>query len=69
VQEIYVAVPVVSASTCERLRSEVDHVVSALTPGTYGSVGMYYHDFSQTTDEEVRTLLAQARGDMAPAAA
>ena len=69
VREIFVAVPVVSVSTCERLRSEVDHVVSAVTPRTYGSVGMYYHDFSQTTDEEVRLLLSQARRDVTLAAA
>ncbi len=69
VREIFVAVPVVSVSTCERLRSEVDQVVSAVTPRTYGSVGMYYHDFSQTTDEEVRQLLSQARSGVTPVAA
>jgi len=69
VREIFVAVPVVSVSTCDRLRSEVDHVVSAVTPRTYGSVGMYYHDFSQTTDEEVCLLLSQARSEATPAAA
>ena len=69
VREIFVAVPVVSVSTCDRLASEVDHVVSVVTPRTYGSVGMYYHNFSQTTDEEVRLLLSQARSEATPTAA
>jgi predicted phosphoribosyltransferase len=31
-----------------------------MVPGTFYAVGQFYEDFSQTTDEEVRELLAQA---------
>jgi putative phosphoribosyl transferase len=33
-------------------------VVCAITPEPFGSVGVWYEDFAQTTDEEVRELLA-----------
>jgi erythromycin esterase-like protein len=44
------------------MRKEVDHVVCATTPGPFQAVGRWYQDFSQTTDEEVRALLAQQCG-------
>jgi hypothetical protein len=40
------------------LRAEVDEVVCAITPEPFDAVGRWYEDFSQTTDEEVRELLA-----------
>ena len=54
---IAVAVPVASPETCDGLRSEVDEVVCAVTPEPFYAVGLWYRDFSQTTDEEVRALL------------
>jgi predicted phosphoribosyltransferase len=57
---IVVAVPVAAASTCAEFQSEVDEVICALTPEPFYAVGLWYDDFSQTTDEEVRALLAQA---------
>jgi putative phosphoribosyl transferase len=61
-----VAVPVAAPSTCEELRREVDEVVCFATPEPFMAVGRFYDDFSQTTDEEVRELLAAARaGDAA----
>jgi len=54
---IVVAVPVASADTCEEMRGEVDEVVCAHTPDPFHAVGLWYQDFSQTTDEEVRDLL------------
>jgi predicted phosphoribosyltransferase len=54
---IVVAVPVADASTCEALRTEADEVVCAETPEPLLAVGLWYQDFSQVTDEEVRTLL------------
>jgi predicted phosphoribosyltransferase len=57
---IVVAVPVSSQETCDEFRSEVDVVVCAVTPRPFQGVGMWYDDFSQTTDEEVRALLARA---------
>jgi putative phosphoribosyl transferase len=63
-ERVVVAVPVASRETCEELRAEVDEVVCAETPEPFRGVGRWYEDFSQTTDEEVRALLAKARGVM-----
>jgi predicted phosphoribosyltransferase len=57
-RELVVAVPIASASTCERLAREVDDIVCAATPEPFRAVGLWYDDFSQTSDEEVRELLA-----------
>jgi predicted phosphoribosyltransferase len=57
---IVVAVPVASPDTCELLKAYVDEVVCAATPEPFYAVGLWYQDFSQTTDEEVRELLAQS---------
>ena len=54
---VVVAVPVAAASTCDEFRAEVDDVVCAVTPEPFYAVGLWYEDFSQTTDEEVRRLL------------
>jgi predicted phosphoribosyltransferase len=56
---IVVAVPTASPDICEMLRAEVDEVICAITPEPFHAVGLWYEDFSQTTDEEVRELLAQ----------
>ncbi|PYS89822.1 MAG: phosphoribosyl transferase [Acidobacteria bacterium] len=60
--KIIVAVPVAAAATCDEFRAEVDEVVCAVTPEPFQAVGLWYKDFSQTTDEEVHDLLAQAAG-------
>jgi putative phosphoribosyl transferase len=57
---IVVAVPVSAADTCEELRSEVDEIVCAAMPEPFFGVGRWYHDFSQTSDEEVHRLLREA---------
>lgn len=54
---IVVAVPVAPAETCTELRAQVDEVVCYQTPFPFEAVGIWYEDFSQTTDEEVRGLL------------
>jgi predicted phosphoribosyltransferase len=56
---IVVAVPVSSPETCDELLGEVDEIVCAVTPEPFRGVGLWYEDFSQTTDEEVRRLLVQ----------
>ena len=56
---IVVAIPTASPETCEELKAEVDEVVCAITPEPFLAVGHWYEDFSQTTDEEVRDLLAR----------
>jgi len=55
---VIVAVPVGAASTCAELRSEVDEIVCLYSPPDFSAVGLWYDDFSPTSDEEVRRLLA-----------
>jgi len=57
---IIVAVPVAAAETVRRLREEADSVVCLSAPPDFHAVSMWYLDFSQTSDEEVRDLLASA---------
>jgi len=64
---VVVAVPVASREACEEFRGEVDDVVCAATPEPFMGVGRWYEDFSQTTDEEVRSLLARPHGGMSAA--
>jgi pimeloyl-ACP methyl ester carboxylesterase len=55
-----VAAPVGSEEACNEFRDVVDDVVCVLMPKPFQAVGLWYDDFSQTSDEEVRTLLARA---------
>jgi predicted phosphoribosyltransferase len=57
---IIVAVPVAAAETVRRLREEADAVVCLSAPPDFHAVSMWYEDFSQTSDEEVRDLLESA---------
>ena len=57
---IVVAAPTAAADTCEQLRAFADEVVCAVTPEPFRAVGLWYDDFSQTTDEEVKQLLSAA---------
>jgi predicted phosphoribosyltransferase len=57
---IVVAVPVAPVDTAEALRSEVDEVICTLTPEWMMSIGYWYLNFSQTSDDEVIDLLRQA---------
>ena len=63
--EVVVAVPVAAGETCDQFRGTVDAVVCAHTPEPFYAVGLWYQDFSQTTDDEVRELLARARDERA----
>jgi predicted phosphoribosyltransferase len=58
--QIVVAVPTAAPETCEAFENEVDDVVCAVTPQPFFSVGTWFDDFSQTSDEEVRRLLEEA---------
>jgi predicted phosphoribosyltransferase len=58
---IVVAVPVASPDTCEEFSGIADDIVCAITPVPFHSVGLWYDDFTQTTDEMVRSLLARRR--------
>ena len=57
---IVVAAPVGAAATCDSLRSVADRVVCAYVPESFGAVGLFYENFAQTSDEEVRQLIARA---------
>lgn len=54
---IVVSVPISSSETCREIGAMVDDIVCASTPRPFYSVGRWYDNFSQTTDEEVRDLL------------
>jgi predicted phosphoribosyltransferase len=55
---IVVAVPTASLDSCEALKAEADDVICAMTPEPFFAVGHSYENFTQTTDDEVRELLA-----------
>jgi predicted phosphoribosyltransferase len=57
---IVIAVPVGAPDTCRELENVADEIVCARTPEFFSAVGQWYVDFSQTTDEEVRSLLHEA---------
>jgi predicted phosphoribosyltransferase len=54
---VIVAVPVGAPSTCADLERDADEVVCVRTPDPFVAVGLWYRDFSPTTDHEVRALL------------
>jgi len=56
-KRIVVAVPISAHSTCADFRDVVDETVCALTPEPFYAVGLWYEDFSPTSDDEVRELL------------
>jgi len=64
-ERVVVAVPVASPDVCAEFRAEVDEVVCAAEPDPFRAVGLWYHDFAQTSDEEVCGLLAQAASEYA----
>lgn len=63
---VVVAVPVASRDVCQALRSKADEVVCSLTPEPFYAVGLWYEDFSQTSDEEVHELLEVSRSSASP---
>jgi predicted phosphoribosyltransferase len=58
--QIIIGVPVAPPDTVEELRKEADEIICLATPEPFYAIGTWYVDFSQTSDEEVRTLLARA---------
>ncbi|MBD2361300.1 phosphoribosyltransferase [Anabaena minutissima FACHB-250] len=59
-QEIVIAVPVAALETYQQLQTKVEKILCITTPSQFYSVGMWYEDFPQTTDAEVRELLKKA---------
>lgn len=58
--KIIVAVPVCAPETCREIQSVADETVWLFAPEWFHGVGQFYDDFSQTSDDEVRRLLADA---------
>lgn len=59
-EKIIVAVPVGARETCGSFAKEVDTMcVCAITPEPFDGVGLWYRDFEQTSDDEVRQLLTR----------
>lgn len=54
---VIVAVPVGAAETCRSLAQEADEVVCCSIPDSFYAVSIWYEQFDQTTDQEVRDLL------------
>ena len=65
---IVVAVPVGAAETCAEFEGQADEVICARTPEPFYAVGLWYQDFSQTTDDEVHDLLQRAADETAASA-
>jgi putative phosphoribosyl transferase len=54
---LVVAAPVAPPQTCDEFQTIADDVVCAVTPDPFYAVGLWYEDFGQTSDAEVRELL------------
>ncbi len=57
---IIVAVPTAAPATCAEIGREVEEIICAMTPEPFYAVGLWYDDFSETTDDDVRSLLDHA---------
>jgi predicted phosphoribosyltransferase len=66
-RRIVVAVPVAARSTCEEMQALADAVVCLHAPAEFFAVGQWYRTFPQTSDDEVRALLARATSNEAQA--
>lgn len=59
-EEIVVAVPIAAAESCELMAQRADRVICLETPDPFFGVGLWYENFAQVRDEEVRDLLIRA---------
>jgi putative phosphoribosyl transferase len=59
-ERVVVAVPVASPEARDRIAGVADEVVCLAAPALFSAVGQWYRDFGQTSDEEVRDLLARS---------
>ena len=66
---IVVAVPVGPTDTCQEIQQLADETICLTMPAFFQAVGHYYEDFSQTSDDDVRELLAIAAQEMSRAKA
>ena len=58
---IIIAAPVGARDSCAALQSVADEVIVPSQPEEFRAVGLWYHDFDQTSDDEVTTLLAESK--------
>lgn len=63
-EKIIVAVPVASLSTCKELKQRVYELICPIKPIDFHAVGLWYQDFSQTSDQEVTDLLDLAQNNV-----
>jgi putative phosphoribosyl transferase len=63
---VVVAVPVAPPETCRELRDHVDEIICLMTPEPFEAIGLWYDDFTPTSDDEVRELIAAAQQQLAP---
>ncbi len=63
-ERLVVAVPVAPPDTCERLAERADEMICLYTPEWMHAVGLWYDNFAQTTDAEVRELLHAAAREL-----
>ncbi|MBI2392556.1 MAG: phosphoribosyltransferase [Deltaproteobacteria bacterium] len=68
-RRVVIAVPVASAEACRAMTDVADDIICAVTPEPFRAVGLWYDDFGQTNDEEVRALLAAASEELGRPAA
>ena len=57
---LILATPVAALDTVSLLRPLADEIVAVETPEPFGAIGMWYDDFPQVSDDEVRSLLRRA---------
>lgn len=63
-ERIIVGVPVAPPAACQEIEAEVDEVVCLMQPEPFDAIGLWYEDFTQTTDAEVRNLLEQSKHEL-----
>jgi putative phosphoribosyl transferase len=66
VRKLVAAAPVIAAETLERLRTLCDRVECVAAPTFFASVGGFYAQFEQVSDNEVRELLADLAETRSP---
>jgi predicted phosphoribosyltransferase len=68
-RKLVLAVPVAPTSALAELRGEADEIVCLEDHLIFGAIGFFYRDFSQVSDREVKTILAEFAFDAAKSAA
>lgn len=58
---VWLAVPVAPRAPLSDLERKADRVLVLSRPRNFSAVGVWYRDFTQTTDDEVRALLSESR--------